>query len=89
MTDLMNMYRVYVFSVCIQEMAMGKTTVQIDESLLREAIRAIGAKTKKEAIEAGLKYLVQRKNKEALRQELGTFEIDLTLSELERLRNAE
>jgi len=68
---------------------MGKTTVQIDESLLREAIMAIGAKTKKEAIEAGLKNLVQRKNREALRQELGTFEIDLTLSELERLRNAE
>lgn len=68
---------------------MGKTTIQIDESLLREAIDAIGAKTKKEAIEAGLKYLVQRKNREALREELGTFDIDLTLPELERLRNAE
>jgi Arc/MetJ family transcription regulator len=70
-------------------MAMRKTTVQIDESLLAEAIKATGAKTKKEAIEAGLKYLVQRKNREALRQELGTFDIDLTLEELERLRNAE
>lgn len=68
---------------------MGKTTVQIDESLLEEATRAIGAKTKKEAIEAGLKYLVQRQNREALRKELGTFELELTLDDLARLRNAE
>jgi Arc/MetJ family transcription regulator len=78
-----------IFPICILEMAMRKTTIQIDESLLAEAIKALGAKTKKEAIEAGLKYLVQRKNREALRSELGTFDIDLTLEELERLRNAE
>jgi Arc/MetJ family transcription regulator len=67
---------------------MGKTTVQIDESLLEEATRAIGAKTKKEAIEAGLKYLVKRQNREALRKELGTFDLELTLADLERLRHA-
>jgi Arc/MetJ family transcription regulator len=83
------MYIIDILLICISEMAMRKTTVQIDESLLAEAIKATGAKTKKEAIEAGLKYLVQRKNREALRQELGTFDIDLTLDELERLRNAE
>jgi Arc/MetJ family transcription regulator len=70
-------------------MAVKKTTVRIDESLLAEAIKAIGAKTQREVIGAGLKYLVLRKNREALRQELGTFDIDLTLEELERLRNAE
>ncbi|MBW1680871.1 MAG: type II toxin-antitoxin system VapB family antitoxin [Deltaproteobacteria bacterium] len=68
---------------------MRKTTVQIDETLLEEAVKAIGAKTKKEAIEAGLRYIVQRKNREALRQELGTFDIDLTLPELDRMRNGE
>jgi Arc/MetJ family transcription regulator len=83
------MYNIALLTICITEMAMRKTTVQIDESLLAEAIKATGAKTKKEAIEAGLKYLVQRKHREALRQELGTFDIDLTLEELERLRNAE
>jgi Arc/MetJ family transcription regulator len=83
------MYKIGILRICITGMAMRKTTVQIDESLLAEAIKATGAKTKKEAIEAGLKYLVQRKNREALRQELGTFDIDLTLEELERLRNAE
>ncbi len=61
----------------------------IDESLLAEAIKAIGAKREREAIEAGMKYLVQWKKREALRHELDTFDIDLTLEELERLRNAE
>jgi Arc/MetJ family transcription regulator len=68
---------------------MRKTTVVLDEGLLQSAIDAIGARSKKEAIEAGLKALVKRKNREAFRRELGTFEIDLTPNELERLRNAE
>lgn len=67
---------------------MRKTTVMIDENLLADAIQAIGARTKKEAIEAGLQALIQRHNRETLRKELGTFDIDLTLEELEQLRNA-
>jgi len=69
-------------------MGMRKTTVLIDENLLAEAIQSIGARTKKEAIEAGLRSLIERHNREALRKELGTFDIDLTIDELERLRNA-
>jgi len=68
---------------------MGKTTVFIDEELLKAAAEAIGARTKKEVIEAGLLSLVRRHNREQLRNELGTFDIDLTVEELERLRNAE
>jgi Arc/MetJ family transcription regulator len=82
------MDRINILLICMLEMAMGKTTVQIDEALLQEAVRAIGAKTKKEAIEAGLKYLVRRQNREALRKELGSFDLELTLDEPERLRNA-
>lgn len=67
---------------------MIKTTIMIDENLLAEAIRAIGAGTKKEAIEAGLRSLIRAHNRDALRKELGTFDIDLTLDELERMRNA-
>jgi len=65
---------------------MGKTTVVIDDRLLQAAIEFIGAKSKKEAIEEGLKELVHRKNIEALRKELGTFDLDLTLTKLEKLR---
>ena len=67
---------------------MRKTTVMIDEKLLEEAIQVIGARTKKETIEAGLRFLIQQHNREAFRNELGTFDIDLTLEELEHLRNA-
>ena len=70
-------------------MVTKKTTVIIDEDLLQTAIEAIGARTKKEAIEAGLRALIRNFNREALREELGTFDIDLTLDELKRLRNAQ
>ena len=68
---------------------MGKTTVVIDDNLLKNAIESIGARSKKEAIEAGLRALVREKNRKALRKELGTFDIELTLDELKRLRNGE
>ena len=83
------MYTIAVLTICIMEMAMGKTTVVIDEKLLKDAIDAIGARSKKEAIEAGLRSLVREYNREALRRELGTFEIELTLDELEQLRNVD
>lgn len=68
---------------------MHKTTVAINEKLLKAAIQAIGAKTKKDAIEAGLISLVRSSNREALRKELGTYDISLTLRELEKSRNAQ
>jgi Arc/MetJ family transcription regulator len=70
-------------------MAMKKTTVLIDEQLLTDAMEAIGARTKKEAIRAGLETLVKHHHRQSLRKELGTYDIDINLEELERLRNAE
>ncbi len=67
---------------------MHKTTIAIDEKLLKAAIKAIGAKTKKDAIEAGLLSLVKASNREALRKELGIYDISLTLRALEKSRNA-
>ncbi len=78
-----------VLQICMGNMAMKKTTVLIDERLLTEAMKAIGARTKKEAIRAGLEALVKHHHRESLQKELGTFDIDLNLEELERLRNAE
>ena len=68
---------------------MSKTTVVIDDKLLEEAMRMSGAKTKKQAITNGLKELIRRKNIEALRQELGTFDLALSLGDLEKLRNGQ
>jgi len=68
---------------------MGKTTVVIDEKLLRDAMETIGAKTKKQTIEAGLRELIRHNGREALRRELGTYDLDLDLETLQRLRDAE
>ena len=83
------MYIIYILIIHINEMAMKRTTVLIDEQLLQAASEAIGARTKREAIEAGLRALVRHHNREALRKELGTFDIDLTLGELESLRDVQ
>jgi len=81
-------YYQYILTIHISEVLM-KTTVVLDDELLSEAIEAIHARSKKEAIEAGLKELVRKKNREALISELGTYDLDVTLEELEELRSGE
>ena len=65
---------------------MGKTTVFLDDTLIDLALKVSNLKTKKEVIEAGLRELVKKKNREMLRRELGTFDIDLSQGELKRRR---
>lgn len=79
----------YIYRGDIRRIDMVKTTVIIDDKLLDEAMRASGAKTKKQAISEGLKELIRKKKLEALRQELGTFDLVITLDELEKLRNGQ
>ncbi len=67
---------------------MKKTTVVIDETLLQQAVNAIGAKSKKEAIHAGLETLVRMKKRAQFRMHLGTFDLNLDLKTLEELRHA-
>lgn len=66
---------------------MAKTTVIIDDELLDEAIKVTGAKTKKQVIADGLKELIRKKNLEAFRRELGTFDLALSIEELQKLRD--
>ncbi len=68
---------------------MGKTTVVLDDELIERALNLTNLKTKKEVIEEGLRELIRKKNRELLRKELGTYDIDLTIEELERLRDLE
>jgi Arc/MetJ family transcription regulator len=65
---------------------MKKTTVFVDEALIRDALRVTKLKTKKEVIDAGLRELIRKKNREILKQELGTFEIELSPEELKGRR---
>ncbi|HEY5720717.1 MAG TPA: type II toxin-antitoxin system VapB family antitoxin [Allosphingosinicella sp.] len=45
-----------------------RTTIAIDDDLLREALSATGAKTKREVVELGLNTLVRLKRQEQLRK---------------------
>ena len=65
---------------------MGRTTVIIDERLIEEAKSVTNLKTKRAVIEEGLRELIRKKNRDRLREELGTFDISLTSDELEKLR---
>ncbi len=68
---------------------MHKTTVEIDEKLLEKAMKLSGAKTKKRVIEYGLRELVRSINRDLFKKELGTFDLDLSLTNLEKMRENE
>ncbi|KKL69889.1 hypothetical protein LCGC14_2110400 [marine sediment metagenome] len=67
-------------------MKMGRTTVIIDDKLLENALKVTKLRTKRAVIEEGLRELVRKKNRELLRKELGTFDISLSLQELNKMR---
>ena len=68
---------------------MHKTTVEIDEGLLKEAVNLSGARSKKMAIEMGLRELIRSIQRKRLKKELGTYDLDLTAADLERMRRDE
>ncbi|WP_405234805.1 type II toxin-antitoxin system VapB family antitoxin [Lentisalinibacter orientalis] len=45
-----------------------RTNIVIDDELMEEALKASGAKTKKEAVELGLETLVRLKKQERIRK---------------------
>jgi Arc/MetJ family transcription regulator len=68
---------------------MHKTTVEIDDRLLEEAVTLSGAKSMKMAIEEGLRELIRSIQRKRLKKELGTYDLDLTAKDLERMRRDE
>lgn len=56
-----------------------RTNIVIDDKLMKDALRATGAKTKREVVERGLKTLVDLRKQEQARQLRGkiTWEGDL------------
>jgi len=63
-----------------------RTTIDVDEDLLREAMDLLGAKTKREAVRRSLESLVQERRRERLRAKLGMMDLDLSLDSLEEMR---
>ena len=56
-----------------------RTNIEIDDKLMKDALRATGAKTTREVVELGLKTLVQLRAQEKARELKGriTWEGDL------------
>jgi Arc/MetJ family transcription regulator len=61
------MYNVYIFLIYTQEVSM-RTNIVIDDDLMADALKATGLRTKKEAVEEGLKLLVKRNKQQAIRK---------------------
>ena len=65
-----------------------RTTLDIDEELVREVMRAAKAKTKKGAIVTALKEYLKATRRQELRDMIGAYdEFDLSLEELESMRH--
>lgn len=60
-----------------------RTNIVIDDKLIDEALRATGARTKREVVELGLRALIQLKKQEAIRGFRGRLK---WRDDLERMR---
>jgi Arc/MetJ family transcription regulator len=63
-----------------------RTNIEIDDKLMKDALRATGARTKREAVELGLKTLVRLRAQEKARELRGkiTWEGDLNAMRTDR-----
>jgi len=63
-----------------------RSTLEIDDELIKEATLLTDAKTKKEVVRLALETLVRQKRRERLRNRLGKFPLELTLKKLAEMR---
>jgi Arc/MetJ family transcription regulator len=59
-----------------------RTNIVIDDSLMSDALKATGLKTKKEAVEQGLKLLVKRNKQRDIRKFRGKLSWEGDLDEM-------
>ena len=63
-----------------------RTNIEIDDKLMKEAMRRANTKTKKETVEAGLRMLVRLKRQEGIRGLRGKVKWEGNLDELRQGR---
>jgi len=66
-----------------------RTTVDLDDELIREVMDLLGVKTKRAAIQRSLQELIRQTRRERLRGKLGKLRLDLSFNDLERMRRDE
>lgn len=63
-----------------------RTNIVIDDDLMKQAMRASGAKTKREAVEAALRLMVRLKQQEQIRRLRGKLKWEGDLDALRQSR---
>jgi Arc/MetJ family transcription regulator len=63
-----------------------KTTIEIDQQLLRQAQKTLGTSTIKSTVDASLRTVIQRSQLQKLADALGTIPLDLTPGQLRSQR---
>lgn len=63
-----------------------RTTIELDDNLLQEAMTVTGAKKKRHLIELALHEIIRRQRIERLIQRLGKTPLALTATDLQRMR---
>ena len=51
-----------------------RTKIEIDDRLMKDALRATGARTKREVVELGLRTLLRLRQQEEIRRHRGTLD---------------
>ncbi len=59
-----------------------RTNIEIDDNLLKEAMRASKAKTKKETVEKALQALIEREARQEMREMRGKVQWEGNLDEM-------
>ncbi len=59
-----------------------RTNIVIDDKLMNDALKATGLRTKKEAVELGLKLLVKKNQQQAIRNLRGKLKWEGDLDEM-------
>ncbi len=63
-----------------------RSTIDIDEQVLAEAMKVAHVRTKKELIDLSLRELVRQKRRERLQARLGKLPLELSAAKLETMR---
>jgi len=66
------------------EVEIMRTNIEIDDKLMNDALKATGLKTKKEAVEQGLKALIRLKKQEGIKRFRGKLEWSGDLDDMRR-----
>jgi Arc/MetJ family transcription regulator len=73
---------VYTYALIYTLEAIMRTNIEIDDSLMADALKATGLNTKKEAVELGLKALIKLNKQASIRALRGKLKWEGNLEEM-------